>query len=486
MSKQTDNVPMDRKFLPFELKAVDLRASTFVGNSAGIGNRDLGNDIIMPGAFKKTIRERVKSRKVKFLDNHNSHTTRAVWGTVVDAKEVPVEGRKDEDNAPSHKIETTFEVSREDPDAQVALRKIAERHLDALSIGYRPVVVEFEADDPDSDDAKDPRLAWLWGHGVRRIKELQWWETSVVVWGMNPEADIVQDSVERMVSAARKAAMAGVPVPEDRVREAIVALKSLSACDADPSAERVACVRKAADAVQQSARTLHALLADGGAGVGDILEGALDDATKAAADASTGTVVTVPDDLEDGPAEDDEKGSGDAEAEGGGGDDEGTADDAPPRAPAADAADDDDDDEGAGAPAPDADAADDAAPAGTGEAPDDQAAQEDAGEGGPKQQNPLVSAVLAMTRATEKLVSILDADGPEDGTAGGVQPEPDGAEAADNPDEPDPEGGHVEQEGAAKDAGDGRPKHSHDDALADELSRIEMLGLKLQLDGAAD
>lgn len=216
--------PLDRKVFPFEVKAVDVSESVFSGYSAAIGNRDLGNDIIEPGAFEKTIAERVAAGNVKLLDNHNSFSTQDVWGTVTDAEEVKVDVSGD--NAPTHKLLTEFQVSRADESAQTALRKIEEGHLNQLSIGFRPLKTEFEADEGEED--KDPRVAWIMGDGVRRIKEIQWWETSLVIWAMNPEAQILANSVGSLMDFARKAASSGVKVPEETVRETIEALSMLT------------------------------------------------------------------------------------------------------------------------------------------------------------------------------------------------------------------------------------------------------------------
>ena len=85
---------LEGKAYPLEVKAVDTDESTFEGFSAAIGNLDASNDRIMPGAFKTTIRERVKAGKVKFVDHHGfgsggppPRTTRDLWGKVIEAEE---------------------------------------------------------------------------------------------------------------------------------------------------------------------------------------------------------------------------------------------------------------------------------------------------------------------------------------------------------------------------------------------------------------
>lgn len=250
--------------MPFEVKEVDLKTSTFTGYSAAMGNMDLGNDIIEPGAFETTIKERVPSRYIKLLDNHNSYSTSDVLGTVVAAEEVEWEGKGD--NAPSHKLLTTFEVSQADPNAQVALQKVAERHLDQLSIGYRALKQEFEIMDEESSSGRetDPYWAWISGNGIRRIKEIQWWETSLVIWAMNPEAQVLANSVGSLLKFAQKAVQAGVEVPQDAVKETIEALQTLTGekVPVDPGQEvrdAVASVRDALKLLEQASVPLDAV-----------------------------------------------------------------------------------------------------------------------------------------------------------------------------------------------------------------------------------
>lgn len=204
---------------------MDLEKSTFEGYSAAIGNRDLGNDVIQPGAFDKTIKERVASKSIKLLDQHNSRSTADCWGTVVDAKETKVEAKGD--NAPSHKIWTKFEVSKSDPNAQIALKKVEEGILDQLSIGFQPVRISYEVDDEGGAYKDDPHWAWILGQGVRNIEELAWWETSLVIWAMNPEAQVVQSSLKSLNSMIQRSIENGRDVPEAVVQEVLKTMSLL-------------------------------------------------------------------------------------------------------------------------------------------------------------------------------------------------------------------------------------------------------------------
>jgi len=213
---------IEHKRLPFELKELSFDNSTFEGYSAGIGNRDDGDDVILPGAFRKTIRERVPAGRVKLLDGHSPFSTRNLWGKVIKAKEEKAE--KSHPGSPSHLLWSEFQVSRADSDAQIALKKIDEKILDALSIGYKAIDFEYVLDDEDDDE--DPEMAWFFGRAKRELKELAWWETSLVVWGMN-EAALIPATMKDLMRFAKRVREDNLPVNEDEVREAMRQLGSL-------------------------------------------------------------------------------------------------------------------------------------------------------------------------------------------------------------------------------------------------------------------
>ncbi len=254
--------------LPFEVKEVDLDRSTFEGLSAGIGNLDDGNDRIMPGAFKRTIRERVNAGKVKFLDQHIAKnpfrvTTVGLWGKVIEAEEVElsdVERRdlakragRSPDDAPSHALRSLTKVSKVQP-AQDVLTKIAEGIMDALSIGWIPIAdklefVPFKVDKKkggrkqgDDDEDEDPRFLWLIGRAERQIQELKWWEHSAVIWGQNPFALTLPGTVKELRAFAHEAAERGDLGDADlrEVREVVEALQALGgACPTMEAARRM-------------------------------------------------------------------------------------------------------------------------------------------------------------------------------------------------------------------------------------------------------
>lgn len=130
------------------------------GYASVFGNEDLGADVVVKGAFKKTLKENLPTGRVKFVDAHELHNgTRSIIGLVKTAKE------------DDHGLFFTSKLSSVQA-AQDIRTKVKEGILDALSFGYSVVKSE-----PGPND-------------VRMLKELKLYEISVVPWGMNPKAAI--------------------------------------------------------------------------------------------------------------------------------------------------------------------------------------------------------------------------------------------------------------------------------------------------------
>jgi HK97 family phage prohead protease len=160
MSRQVE-VSTARRPEECKLVVVDDGAGVIEGYASVFGNIDLGGDVVERGAFKKTIKERVPSGSVKLMDNHKVYEgTGAVIGVVEEAKE---------DDYGLHFRARMSSVPR----AQDVRTKVKEKVLDSLSFGYNVIKDQF-----------DPKT------GVRYLKELKLYEISVVIWGMNPKAQI--------------------------------------------------------------------------------------------------------------------------------------------------------------------------------------------------------------------------------------------------------------------------------------------------------
>ncbi len=143
---------LERKSFPFELKeeGLDSEERTFEGFAAVMGNVDDQQDVIVNGAFKKTIKEMRKpdgSSRIKVFWIHNFEVP---IGRVLDIKEVP------KSRLPKEVLERAPDATgglwvkghispTSDGDAALILMKDAV--LDELSIGYRSVKEEWDDDE---------------------------------------------------------------------------------------------------------------------------------------------------------------------------------------------------------------------------------------------------------------------------------------------------------------------------------------------------
>ena len=116
---------------------------------------DLEGDIIHPGSFTKTLKERVPAGRVPFFNSHRN-TCEAVLGTVISAKETP-EGL-------FFRAKLSLAASVQDIKA-----KMIEGHLKFLSIGFQTLKQDFTE-------------AVVHGRRVftRHIREVRLWEISLV------------------------------------------------------------------------------------------------------------------------------------------------------------------------------------------------------------------------------------------------------------------------------------------------------------------
>jgi len=171
---------MDRLTVPIEWKASTDDAGTLEGYASTFGNVDLGDDVVEKGAFRKTI-ARIKSEGIPLLADHVASVA-SVLGTIFDAAE----------DDKGLKIKARFSSA---PSAQDVRTKLIEGHLGKMSIGYEPTKYAFE----DRD-----------GKTVRLLQEIKLWETSVVVFPMNPEATVgrVKSLMGMLDDDARKALVA--------------------------------------------------------------------------------------------------------------------------------------------------------------------------------------------------------------------------------------------------------------------------------------
>lgn len=139
----------------FELKAEPDESGVFEGYASVFGIVDRGNDVVLQGAFEKTLARR---GKIRMLWQHNPNEVIGVWEDVrEDSKGLFVRGR----------LLDGVQRGRE------SLELMRAGAIDSLSIGYKTVSAEY-------DDKR----------GVRNLSEIDLFEISVVTFPMLPDATV--------------------------------------------------------------------------------------------------------------------------------------------------------------------------------------------------------------------------------------------------------------------------------------------------------
>lgn len=158
--------------IAFNLQLKELgEDGTFSGYASTFGNKDQGGDIVMPGAFKKTLKAK-GPKGIKMLADHNPKERIGVWTMIQeDAKGLKVEGR----------LLTEKNNGR---DAYVDLKAGA---LDGLSIGGRTATETYDST-----------------NRARLIKEFDLYEISLVSFPMNEEARVEQVKAADCIKTIRE------------------------------------------------------------------------------------------------------------------------------------------------------------------------------------------------------------------------------------------------------------------------------------------
>lgn len=157
---------------PFEVKAVD-EAGNFEGYASVFNNIDLGDDIILPGAFTKVKTTRTGQLKLALFHD----LTRLIGAA----------DYKQDDHGLYLKGRVNLKVSY----ARDAYELMKDGTLDSMSIGFNTITSAWEERE---------------GRSIRVIKEAELWEASVVPFGMNPEAQVisVKSDIRHFESALRE------------------------------------------------------------------------------------------------------------------------------------------------------------------------------------------------------------------------------------------------------------------------------------------
>lgn len=146
----------ETKFAACDLKSVDADG-TFEGYASVFGAEDMAHDVVLPGAFKASLAQRGASG-VKLLFQHDPAEPIGVWIELAeDPKGLYARGR------------LMPEVAK----AREVLALMRAGALDGLSIGIRAIKGSREA-----------------RSGIRRLKEIDLWEISIVTFPMLAEARV--------------------------------------------------------------------------------------------------------------------------------------------------------------------------------------------------------------------------------------------------------------------------------------------------------
>lgn len=152
--------------VPFEVKEVNEGDRTFRGLAA-TWDLDLGGDVIVKGAFKRTIAawRKAKAKKHNLLDSHEYRTIFSVLGDLREAEETDAGVDCLWGFLPGATGDQAYDL-------------VKNGNVHSLSIGYETVASKAAS----QDEVK--RGIW------RYILELKWLETSLVLFPMNPAATV--------------------------------------------------------------------------------------------------------------------------------------------------------------------------------------------------------------------------------------------------------------------------------------------------------
>lgn len=159
------------------IKDVDAKTGTVTGYFSVFGNVDSDGDIVMPGAFTRTLNNNYK--RIKHLNQHNP--TEPLSATKKDNLVVKED---------AHGLYFESKISQTSYGKNV-IQLYQDGVLDEHSIGYEVVRSR------DSDTQTTER----WGQKVpvKELHELKLWEGSTVTWGANAKAGT--ESVKSMTPA---------------------------------------------------------------------------------------------------------------------------------------------------------------------------------------------------------------------------------------------------------------------------------------------
>jgi len=143
---------------------------------AVMGNVDLGNDMIHPGAFSKTFQER--GRKVKVLDHHQARSVRDVIGKPLELRELNKselpQGVLDAYPEATGGAWAKVQFLMDTPEGDGAFKRIKAGVVGEWSFGYDALDHDYSTVKQDGKDVT-----------IRNLRTVKLYELSPVIWGMN-------------------------------------------------------------------------------------------------------------------------------------------------------------------------------------------------------------------------------------------------------------------------------------------------------------
>jgi len=159
---------LEVKFTALDLAPTIVEDGTFEGYASLFNRRDSGDDVVLKGAFRETLKAR-GTQGIKMLFQHDANQPIGVWSSIKeDARGLFVRGKLMLDVARSREV----------------LALMRSGALDGLSIGFRAV-----------HGHRDRTT------GIRQLKKIDLWEISVVTFPMHPEARIASVKSQPFVGA---------------------------------------------------------------------------------------------------------------------------------------------------------------------------------------------------------------------------------------------------------------------------------------------
>jgi HK97 family phage prohead protease len=157
-SRQSRSVMHEHMIVPVEWKtAAGAGPGELEGYASVFGNVDQGGDVVLPGAFRNTLRYWAKQAQPLPLIADHQLSTDGVIGSVHDARE----------DATGLRVRARFSA---DPKAQSIRGKMIEGHIRGLSFTY---------------EAVKHHLGTVAGKSVRYLQELKLFEATVTPFPMN-------------------------------------------------------------------------------------------------------------------------------------------------------------------------------------------------------------------------------------------------------------------------------------------------------------